>query len=115
MYKVIGYWSAPARAEDIDAFEDEYMNVHVPIATKIPGLLQLLTTRVDSAYGGGTPAHYRIAELVFADKESQEAGLASPEYVAVSTHGGQLVERFGVQITGEIGEVVSTPTESGKN
>lgn len=110
MYKVVGYWSAPERAEDIDAFEDEYMNEHVPVATKVPGLLRLVTTKVDSAYGGGEPEHYRIAELVFADKESLEQALASPEYKAVSTHGGQLVEKYGVRITGELGEEVDTPT-----
>lgn len=115
MYKVIGYWSAPARAEDIEAFEEEYMNVHVPVATKVPGLLKVVTTRIDSGYGGGEPAHYRVAELVFADKASLEAGLASPEYATVGKHGGQLVERFGVQITGELGEEVTTQSESGKS
>jgi uncharacterized protein (TIGR02118 family) len=113
MYKVVGYWSAPARAEDIEAFEDEYVNVHVPVATKIPGLQRLVTTRVDSAYGGGEPEHYRIAELIFADKESLEKGLASPEYSDVSTHGGQLVEKYGVKITGELGEETETPTANG--
>lgn len=112
MYKVIGYWSAPERAEDIDAFEDEYMNGHVPVATKIPGLKRLVTTRVDSAYGGGEPEHYRIAELIFDSKEALEAGLASPEYADVSADGGRLVEKYGVKITGELGEEVDTPTAS---
>lgn len=109
MYKVIGYWSAPARAEDIDEFEREYVNDHVPVATKVPGLQRVVTTRVDGGYGGGEGAHYRVAELIFADKEALETGLASPEYQAVSTHGGYLVEKYGVTISGELGEVVESP------
>lgn len=109
MYKVIGYWSAPARAEDIDAFEQEYVNDHVPVATKVPGLQRVVTTRIDSGYGGGAGEHYRVAELIFADKAALEAGLSSPEYKEVSTHGGYLVEKYGVTITGELGEVVDTP------
>lgn len=113
MYKVVGYWSAPARAEDIDAFEDDYINNHCPIATKVPGIRRIVTTRVDGGYGGGQPEHYRIAELIFDSQEALEAGLASPEYAAVSNDGGRLVETYGVKITGELGQEVTMAPANG--
>lgn len=113
MYKVIGYWSAPANAEDIPAFEEDYLNNHCPLAAKVPGIRRIVLTRTDSAYGGGDAAHYRVAELIFDSKQALETGLASPEYKAVSTDGGRLVEKYGVGITGEVGEEVTmSPAES---
>jgi uncharacterized protein (TIGR02118 family) len=113
MYKIYGYWSAPERAEEVDAFEDEYVNVHVPIAAKVPGLRRLITTRSDCAHGGGAAHHYRVAELVFDSREAMEAGLASPEYQAVGSHGAGLVEKYGVTITADEGEEISTSTVDG--
>ena len=46
MYKVIGTWSWP---DDLEAFEDHYWNVHMPIARAVPGLQGLSTLKAERA------------------------------------------------------------------
>jgi len=62
--KIVGYWTAPGDPADIPRFEDDYMNRHVPIAAKLPGLRRLTTLRVEDGYMGGEVEHYRIGHLV---------------------------------------------------
>ncbi|ASR05569.1 MULTISPECIES: EthD family reductase [Mycobacteriales] len=68
---------------DEDAFDKHYSEVHIPLANKIPGLLQYTYGKV-SSLDKSTPAYYSVAGLVFADSEALKAGLSSPEMGAAA-------------------------------
>jgi uncharacterized protein (TIGR02118 family) len=101
MFKVYGYWTAP-RPEDVEAFEEHYMNTHIVNASKVPHLRDLKEYRMDEAYGGGEPAHYRIAELTFDSREDFEKSSESPEWAVMGEDAGVLRERFDVVNTGDL-------------
>ena len=101
MFKIYGYWTGP-KPEDVDAFEEHYMNKHIVAASKVPHLRDLKEYRMDEAFGGGTPAHYRIAELTFDSREDFEASMTSPEWGVMNADAGVLRERFDVLNTGDL-------------
>lgn len=103
MFKLIGYWSAPSNPEDVQAFEDAYLNRHCPTAAKIPGLRRLITVRVEEGLEGSQAGNYRIAELLFDDKDAYEAASKTPEFATMRADGGALCEQFGVTVVGETG------------
>jgi uncharacterized protein (TIGR02118 family) len=65
---------------DPEKFKSYYINTHIPLARKIPGLL---ASRYSFSVGGlppGSPAPYWcIFEADFADAASMGAGMGSPE------------------------------------
>lgn len=75
MVKLVALYSPPA---DKEAFDRAYFGTHVPLVKKIPGLQRVEINRITGA-PRGEPGFYLIAELYFNDKETMEAGLASPE------------------------------------
>ena len=103
MFKLIGYWTAPPKAEDLDAFEDVYINRHCVTASKIPGLQRLITTRIDEGLEGGPITHFRVAELLFEDQTAYEAAAETPQFKAMREDAAGLIEQFGVSVTGETG------------
>ncbi len=62
-----------------EQFEKHYMEVHVPLATQIPGIRRYT---IGEAKGKNRP-YYRVAELYFDDWESMKAGFGSPQGKAV--------------------------------
>jgi uncharacterized protein (TIGR02118 family) len=65
--------------EDADAFNRHYLDVHMPLAGKIPGLQRAETGRISTALDGGEHTYFRVAELYFADQEALGKGFASDE------------------------------------
>jgi uncharacterized protein (TIGR02118 family) len=65
--------------DDAEAFDRHYLDVHVPLAEKLPGLQRFEGARLVAAADGGEQTYFRIAELWFADQEALSTGLASPE------------------------------------
>ena len=63
---------------DVADFEQKYFETHIPLVKKIPGLVRADVSRITGAMRG-EPEFYLIAELVFADKASFDAAMASPE------------------------------------
>jgi uncharacterized protein (TIGR02118 family) len=106
MMKIVGYWTAPADPADISKFEDDYMNRHVPIAARLPGLRRLTTMRVESGYMGGEVQHYRIVEAWFEDRQALEAALQTAEFAATRKDRQRLIETYGVMNNAEIGEEI---------
>jgi uncharacterized protein (TIGR02118 family) len=111
--KIVGYWTAPADPADIPRFEEDYMNRHVPVAAKLPGLRRLTTLRVESGYMGGEVQHYRIVEAWFDDRAALEAALQTPEFVAMRTDRQRLIDTYGVMNSAEIGEEVEAALGAG--
>ena len=64
--------------EDAAAFEKHYMDVHVPIVERWPGLQRTELSRVSGGpFGSPSPYHW-IAELYFADEAALNEALGSP-------------------------------------
>jgi uncharacterized protein (TIGR02118 family) len=103
MYKLFAYWSAP-KPEDVEAFEEYYASTHVPRAAAVPELERIVTTKMTDGFEGGEPLHYRIAEMVFADKEAMGRSAESPEWAQMRQCSGDIIERFGVTLTVEMGD-----------
>ena len=87
--------------EHLEAY---YASTHVPRAAAVPELERIVTTRLTDGFEGGAPMHYRIAEMVWADKAAMERSAQSPEWAEMRQCSGDIIERFGVTLTVEIGE-----------
>ncbi len=68
--------------EDADAFEQHYMDTHMPLVDRIPGLARVETGLVGAAADGGEQTFHRITELYFADADAMQAGFGSEEGMA---------------------------------
>jgi uncharacterized protein (TIGR02118 family) len=92
--KALALWSRPA---DVNAFEKDYRERHVPFARAagVPGLRALNTLRASD----DDAPYYRVAELEFDDPSALEAALASPEMAAVLADGQRVESEHGVEIT----------------
>ena len=101
MYKLFAYWSAP-KPEDVDAFEDYYLTTHVPRAAAVPLLVNISTLRTEG-FEGGTPIHYRIAEMVFPSAEALADSAKSPEWAAMRQCSADIIARFGVTLQVDLG------------
>lgn len=77
MVKVVSFWKLREGVDPQDA-EKQYLEVHVPMATRIPGLRKYTIAKAR----GKNPAFYRLAELYFEDMDAVKKGLSSPEGVA---------------------------------
>lgn len=75
MVKLVALYKKPAA---VAAFEEHYSNVHLPLMEKVPGIVKTELTRF---FAGplGEPPYYMMFEAYFADRDSFNAALASPE------------------------------------
>ena len=65
---------------DTPAFEEAYLNRHLPLLRKVPGLDKVTTTRTSrTLLGEGV---YMMIEMLFTDTGALEAALKSPEMIA---------------------------------
>jgi len=74
MFKQIFLWNLRSGISQ-DEGEKQYLEVHVPLAKKIPGLRKYTIAKAR----GTTPPYYRMAELYFDNEDARNAGWASPE------------------------------------
>ncbi len=98
MYKAIGTWSWP---NDLEAFEDHYLNVHMPIARAVPGLEAVSSLKADES--GRASGISRYAELGWVDQEACERAQRSQEWAAMTEDAMGIMERFGVTMTAAMG------------
>ena len=101
MLKLVAVWSPP-KAEDCAAFETAYANVHAPLARALPNLTSLETILVSQGLEGVPADAYRFAIMTWAAMERDEQ---TPEWLALRTDAGQMIERFGVTLTSSVGHV----------
>jgi uncharacterized protein (TIGR02118 family) len=75
MIKLIALFKKP---EDVDAFEQHYNDVHVPLIKQVPYMRNFVSSK---AFGAprGAPAYYRVAEMWFDDRASFDKAMASDE------------------------------------
>ena len=104
MLKLVAVWSPP-KPEDRDAFETAYVNVHAPLAGALPNLTSLETILINEGLEGVPADVHRFAIMTWADKAAMERDEHTPEWTALRTDAGQMIERFGVTLTSSIGHV----------
>ncbi len=71
------------KPEDTQAFDDHYVNQHLPLAAKIPNVQRFESGRIHTIDGSEVP-YYRIAELWFQSAEQMSNALSSPEGAAAT-------------------------------
>ena len=64
---------------DLDAFERDYTNDHVPLARKINGMTKFVASKVLGAPGGAKPPFVRVAELYFPSMEALQQSATNPD------------------------------------
>lgn len=87
---------------DPTAFDEYYEATHLPLARKIPGLVDLVARRCASLDGSAAP-HHLLAQLSFASGDDLQAGLGSPEGKATAGDLGNFADggaTFFVQFDG---------------
>ena len=75
MVKLVALYRTPA---DIENFEKLYFETHIPLVSKIPGLIKTEISRLHGMTGQES-RYYMLAEMYFEDMEKLNEGMASPE------------------------------------
>jgi uncharacterized protein (TIGR02118 family) len=80
MHKLVVLYPQPT---DPDHFREYYVNTHLPLAAKIPGVLASRYSFNIKAIPGQSP-YFAIFEADFADLDAFRAAMATPQAAAVS-------------------------------
>jgi uncharacterized protein (TIGR02118 family) len=72
------------RPDDPAAFEEYYVNTHLPLVEKVPNLQKFETARIIASKivatpDGSEPTYYRISEYSFEDMDQLMSSLSTPE------------------------------------
>lgn len=105
VYRAISTWSSP-KPEQIEEFEDYYLNVHAPFAARVPGALKLVLTRTTDGLETTPSAFYRAVEMWFADRAAFEAATRTVEWEETRKDAAYVQERFQVSLISGLGEMV---------
>jgi uncharacterized protein (TIGR02118 family) len=103
MFKLMALWTPP-KPEDRAAFEAAYLNVHAPLARALPNLSGLDTILLSEGLEGEASEYHRVAIMIWKDKAAFERDGLTPEWTALRTDAGQMIERFGVTLNSFMGE-----------
>ena len=96
MHKMVVLYREPA---DKDQFLRHYNDVHLPLVTKIPGLLKAEVTRFNRTLMG--EKFFLMAEMCFADADSFKAAMKSPENAATGADLANFAEGLATVLIGE--------------
>jgi uncharacterized protein (TIGR02118 family) len=80
MHKLVVLYPKPA---DPEHFRDYYVNTHLPLAAKIPGVLAWRYSFEVRAIPGESP-YFAVFEADFPDFETFRTGMATPEAAVVA-------------------------------
>jgi len=104
VHRITIQYALPADAAGFDA---HYRDVHVPLASKLPGLRRFTVSHPRALGTGDAP--YLVAELWFDDAEAMKAALKSAEMAATGADAEHMRTTFGVPgmttFTGPVTEV----------
>ena len=98
MHRITIQYGAPA---DPEAFEQHYAEVHIPLASKLPGLRRFSRSH---PRGMGGEAPYFVAELWFDDADALKAALKSPEMAETAADAQAFDVASMTTFTGEVTE-----------
>jgi uncharacterized protein (TIGR02118 family) len=98
MYKAIGYWTWP---NNLEAFEQHYKAVHVPLAAALPNVQHLTTFKADEGSRDG--GVYRLAEVGWADEAACQEAMESEAWAAMAADAAEMMERFDAELHSAMG------------
>jgi uncharacterized protein (TIGR02118 family) len=75
MIKLIALYKKPA---DVEAFEEHYTRIHIPLVEKIPGIRKTEWSRITASPTGEAP-YYMIYEMYFDNMEAYKVAMKSDE------------------------------------
>jgi uncharacterized protein (TIGR02118 family) len=67
------------RPDDPEAYERYYLDVHMPLVQRIPGVRNIRWGKVARTADDSPPPYYLVSDVYFDDMGALEAALASPE------------------------------------
>jgi len=79
MHKFVSLYRDPI---DPEVFRSHYVDVHIPLMRKLPGLLKV-SYSFDVAVPEGEPSWFAVAEYVFASEADMAKAMDTPEGQAV--------------------------------
>jgi uncharacterized protein (TIGR02118 family) len=79
--KIVTLYGQP---DDPESWDRHYVDVHLPLGAKLPGVKAQRAARVISAADGSPSPYYGVGELVFEDMNALQAAAGSPEGQAAS-------------------------------
>ena len=100
MIKLTVLYTPPS---DVTAFDEHYLSVHMPLASKIPNLVRAETSVCVATPDGSPVPYHRIAELYFEDADALGVGMATDAGRAAGADAGDLAARTGSTVTMVVG------------
>ena len=99
MVKLIAYYKEP---QDRSDFDKKYFDEHLPLATKMPGLIKSEVSKL-KGIGGSDSKFYMQADMYFENSDSLNSAMMSPEGKAAAKNLMSFAKEI---VTMSIGEVV---------
>jgi uncharacterized protein (TIGR02118 family) len=89
MLRLMGLWTAPA---DVEAFEREYLGVHVPKLQRLPACRDVRTARcLDGPF-------FRVTEVLFDNLDDIHGALRAEAGRGIQSEAESLAGKFGVHL-----------------
>ena len=79
MIRVLALHNTPV---ELSSYDDYYVNVHMPLVQRVPGVRNIRFGKVLRASDGGPPPYVLISGVCFDDEEALQRALDSPEMAA---------------------------------
>ena len=76
MIRVVALHNPPV---ELSSYDDYYVNVHMPLVQRVPGVRNIRFGKVLRAADGGEPPYFLVSDVYFDDEEALQRALASPE------------------------------------
>jgi uncharacterized protein (TIGR02118 family) len=76
MIRVLALHNTPV---ELSSYDDYYVNVHMPLVRRIPGVRNIRYGRVIRAADGGPAPYFLISDVYFDDEAALQIALDSPE------------------------------------
>ncbi len=93
-----------SRPDDAEGFLQEYLDDHLPIARKFPGMTDHSTTVLRSTPRGTDPAYYVMFTALWDSMEDLQAAMQDPALMEASKHAMGLLGKYGNTAEMMIGE-----------
>jgi uncharacterized protein (TIGR02118 family) len=93
-----------SRPDDAEGFLQEYLDDHVPIAKRFPGMTDHTTTVLDTTPRGTDPAFYVMFRGVWDSMEDLREAMRDPSLMEASKHAMGMLEKYGNTAEMMIGE-----------
>jgi uncharacterized protein (TIGR02118 family) len=79
MIRVVALHNPPV---ELSSYDDYYVNVHMPLVRRVPGVRNIRYGKVLRGADGGLPPYFLISDVYFDDEAALERALKSHEMAA---------------------------------